>query len=103
VDLGGLSGGNGNPWQSAALEAVTPGAVVTQRAGVPRFLDRLAVTGGATDAVVAGGIKTQGAATALLDRAAGVATARRNAVAPGAVVAERATAHLRKGLHRLLG
>ena len=29
---------------SPALDAVTPGAVVAQRAGVARFLDRLAVT-----------------------------------------------------------
>ena len=52
---------------SPALCAVAPRAVVTQRTGVAHFLYHLAVVGGATDAVVAGGIKTQGAAAALLD------------------------------------
>ena len=89
--------------RSSALDAVTSGAVVPQRAGVSRFLDRLAVIGRATDAVVAGGLKTQGAAATLLKRAPGVATARGHAIAPGAVVPERATTNLWEGLHGLLG
>ena len=60
---------------SRALGAVIASACPTQRTGAAFLLDYLAVIGGATDAVVAGGIKAQGAATALLDRAAGVAAA----------------------------
>jgi len=86
-----------------ALRAVTPRASPAQRAGAAALFDHLAVIGRATDAVVARGIKPQGAAATLFDRAPGVATARGHAIAPGAVVAKGATAHLWKGLHRLLG
>jgi len=67
---------------SPALCAVAPRVSPPQRTGAATLLDHLAVVGGTTDAVVAGGIKTQRAAAALLDCAACVATTRGNAVAP---------------------
>ena len=49
---------------SPALDAVTPGAGPAQRTPLDGFLHCLSLVTGTADAVVAGGIKTQGAVTA---------------------------------------
>ena len=85
------------------LHAVGAGAVPAERAGITRFLDRLALVAGTAQAVVAGGVEAKRAGVAaLLDGSAGVAAFAGHAVVARAVVAEWTRTHFREGAHRLL-
>ena len=69
-------------------------AIITQRAPVPALLNGLTVVAGTANAVAAGGIEAQRAASfSSLNGAAAVATRARYAVAAGAVVTQRTPSH----------
>jgi len=86
------------------LHAVGAGAVPSERTGIARFLDRLALVAGAAQAVVARGVEAKRAGVAaLLDGPAGVAAFVGHAIVARAVVAEWTRSHFREGAHWLLG